>query len=137
MTIANSTIVSEGGITIYGYGTAGSTLRLRNNILVGLPIFFSTSQQSADTYVEGAITVDDAYGLKETLRNVICTGTGTVCGSAGLTSTNRSAVDVTPLTSSAAIDTGAPVGGLVPAIDINKRARPAGAGVDRGAIEKQ
>jgi hypothetical protein len=103
---------------------------------VGLPFFLSPDQQSADTYTESSgFTIDESHSLKQGLRNANCGTTGTVCGSAGLVSATTSSVDPHLAPGSAARDTGLPVGGIVPPSDYYGTSRPAGGGVDRGAVE--
>ncbi|HSI61131.1 MAG TPA: choice-of-anchor Q domain-containing protein [Ideonella sp.] len=135
-TLANNTIVSQGNVAVLTGGPAGAVLRLRNNILVGQPYFFSPEQQSADTYDnDGTVLIDEAYSLKQGLRNAGCSSPGTLCGNAGLVSASLSSADPHLAAGSAARDSGQAVGGVVPATDFYGTPRPSGAGVDRGAVE--
>ena len=137
MLAVNNTIVSEGNVALLTGGPSGSVLRMRNNILVGLPFFISPGQPSADTYDDGgAVTIDETYSIKQNLRNAKCSTPNTVCtANAGLTSATRTLVDPKLTATSPARDSGLAAGGIVPAIDFYSKPRPAASGVARGAVE--
>ncbi|TAK73937.1 MAG: hypothetical protein EPO12_21490 [Aquabacterium sp.] len=139
VSLVNSTVIGEGNVIVNLPGPSGSSAVVANNILVGWPYYYDNTTQAADVYIDGAISVSQSYTTKQNLRNASCSGT-VVCGSAGLTSTSLSAPDVSLAGGSAARNSGLGVGGLsgaIPAVDYYGNTRPAGGGVDRGAIEAQ
>lgn len=131
----NNTVLCEGNVAVLAGGPAGAQLVLRNNILVGLPWFLDPDKQSADTYAEGGIALDDSHGLKQSLRNAACRGTGTKCGDAGLVSASRLRPDPHLTVNSPARSSGTAGGPEIPADDHDGRKRDRSRPVDRGAFQ--
>lgn len=136
VSLVNSTVLGQGNVIVNVSGPAGSNATLLNNVLAGWAYYYDPTTNSADTYVTGGITVAETYTTKQNLRNAKCAGS-VVCGSAGLVGAMVAAPDPALAAGSGARDTGQAVGGLVPAVDFLRKPRPAGAGVDRGALEAQ
>ena len=139
LSFVNNTLVSEGNVAIFTGGPSGTSLKMRNNIIIGLPYFHYPSLQSADAYHESAgFTIDESHSVKQSLRNMNCSSPSSMCTSAAIINgSSNSALDPNVPVGSAARDSGLGVGGLVPNIDFYGKPRPAGNGVDRGAVEMQ
>ena len=139
LTLVNSTIVSEGNVAVLTGGPAGSSLKMRNNVLIGLPYFLSPSEQSADTYFETAgFVVDESYSVKQNLRNAKCTGTGVICtSSAVIVNATPGSINPALTATSPALNSGLAGVDGIPSIDFYGNPRPARGGVDRGALELQ
>jgi hypothetical protein len=135
LSVTNSTIVSQGNVVILTTGPRGSSLVLRNNILVGMPNFASPDRNSADTYVQDGIEVDDGWNLKQDLRHAKCGTPGTICGESGLLVVGRDRFDPGLKPGSAARASGLPPGGVIPSDDYYGRGRPSGRAADRGAVQ--
>jgi hypothetical protein len=138
ISVVNTTLVSEGNVAILVAGTAPATITLRNNIMVGLPVFLSPDQNSADTYLNDAgPRIDESHALKQGLRHAACGSPSTICaGNAGLTQATREVLDPKLLPSSPALRSGLPAGGLIPATDYLGKPRPVAPNpVDRGALQ--
>jgi hypothetical protein len=139
ISLVNNTVIGEGNTITVAGGPAGSTLIMRNNIFYGTTYLLEPTRPTGDVYVgaQDYITVDDAFSTKFNLANVQRCGTASiVCADPGLTSINIDSFNPALKTGSAARDSGT-TGTLIPAIDIYANPRPAGAGIDRGAIEAQ
>lgn len=136
--IINNTIVSEGNVAILTGGPPNTSLRLINNIIVGLPFFLSPEKNSADIYMDGApgLVIEDSHNVKQGLRNANCRGPGVICtNDAGLVSASRGGVNPELRKGSPALDSGLANDRDVPPTDYRGNKRPAGAGIDRGALE--
>ena len=136
---ANNTLMSEGNVTITASGPTGSVLKLRNNIMVGQPYFLYPSYNSADTYTEGGIRIDESYAIKQDLRNVKCTTPNSMCANAGLIQAQGEKLNPRLTASSPARNTGLThlADALVPTTDFISNPRGVEGGYDRGAAEMQ
>ena len=140
--LINNTVVGEGNTITVGGGPAGTTLIMRNNILVGFTYLLEPVRPTGDVYIgaEDNITVDEANTTKFNIYNSQrCATASIVCADPGLTArASIDAVDPNLLSTASALDSGvASYNSYIPIIDIFGKPRPAGSGVDRGAIERQ
>lgn len=137
ISVVNTTLVSEGNVAILVSGSAAGVVTLRNNIMVGLPIFHSPDRQSADTYIgEAGPRVDESHAVKQGLRNANCSTPFTVCTEdAGLRQATAEVLNPELASNSVARRSGMPVGELIPATDFNGSSRPTSGPVDRGALQ--
>lgn len=111
LTVANNTILSQGNVILLTGGPAGSTLKVQNNIMIGAPYYHYPASQSADLYIDGGgITVTEANSVKQGLRNMACTSTGTFCGTVGVTNATPNAFDARLLATSPAIGRATSIG---------------------------
>jgi chitodextrinase len=134
LNFTNNSVIADGNTVMIYSGT----VQVTNNIFIGLPYALYPSFNSADIYLvwSSASKLIETNNIKQWLRNVTCTGTGTICWNAGVVNATRNAVDLHLASWSVAIDSGSPVDGvLVPNHDYVLQARPNGLGVDRGALE--
>lgn len=137
--VVNNTIVSEGNVAVLTGGPAGSQARFANNVIVGLPVFFSKSKNSADLFSNGdAVKIEEVANLKQDLRNAQCSGPQVRCAAAGLVETARDRVDIALRPDSAARDSGSAAPGAISGpLDYRGQPRLRGKAPDRGAVEIQ
>ena len=139
--IVSSTVYSQGDciLLIGNNGCNGSeTLLSRNNIFVGDTDFLQPFENSCFAYNDGCPgnPLAQDYGIIYNVKNNPCpVGTNDLCSDPLLVSSSGSTFDARLTASSPAIDSGLPVGGVIPNHDLLGFIRPAGAGVDRGAYE--
>ncbi|MBI2568414.1 MAG: choice-of-anchor D domain-containing protein [Candidatus Schekmanbacteria bacterium] len=145
--IVNSTVVGHGDVLV-GADCDGTVacdgseqVWIQNSALLGYEEFPPGSGDTAAMiwdprgYAAGRIDYNVVYGVK----NECGFGAQDVCSSPRFVDGNLEYFDGRLEAESPAIDNGLPVGGfggLVPAGDLVGGARPAGAGVDRGAYER-
>jgi len=136
--LTSSTIYGEGNCLLVAGGDASSRVVARNTILTGGPFALRPSDTSCWYYAEGGIVLQTDYLLVNSRRGPACPGGTSRCGvDPMLQSTQAGAFDARLRAGSPALDSGAPIGGPVPAVDAFGAPRPAGAGPDRGAVEMQ
>ena len=134
--VIHNTIVSEGNVSVLTGGPAGSTARFANNVIVGLPVFFSKSKNSADLFTDGSpMKLEESANLKQDLRNAQCGAPQVRCAAAGLVDLNRDRVDIALRPDSTARDSGTPPGAVAGSTDYRGQPRLRGKGADRGALE--
>jgi hypothetical protein len=114
-------------------------LKLRNNVMVGQPYFLYPNYNSADTYTEGGVRIDESYALKQDLRNAVCTTPHTLCADAGLVAASGSRLNPKLSASSPARNSGLShdTEAIVPTTDYVANPRGAEGAYDRGAAEMQ
>ncbi len=146
--LANNTIISQGDTIMTAAGRAGNVIRLRNNILIGVPKWNSPTQNSADLYDTSnentpqagtpVVTVDEINSIKQNARNVLrCNQGENICTTnAGLVNSTVNAFNPRLLATSPARDSGVDVPGLG-TLDALAQPRKAGVKIDRGAVEYQ
>lgn len=141
-TIVNSTVTGEGDclVTVACTPTANGSERvvLRNNVFRGQERFVARQEDTCLTAVnfcpEDPLDID--YSVIEGVKDGSCPGANDICNvSAGLVDARIDRFDAHLRTDSPAIDSGLPVGGVIPAEDFDGAPRPLGFGVDRGAYE--
>ena len=144
MSLVNNTIYGNGDVLVdvgvrQGYSCNGSeSLTAINNIFVGGKDYHQPSERPALYYREGCsgLTFKADYGVAYGVKGTCKYGSNDLCKDPGLGPLTGDVYGMTPKKGSPAIDSGKAVGGGVPAIDFNRHKRPAGSGVDRGAIEQ-
>jgi hypothetical protein len=131
----NNTVISEGNVSIWVDGPAGSTAILTNNIMVGHPYYHGPGRKAGDVgWPLAAITVDETYSVKQNLYNAVCTTPNTICGNAGLVNSTLANGNPVLKSTSVARDSGADV--PLPD-DLYNAPRPINVRWDRGATEYQ
>jgi hypothetical protein len=138
-TVVNNTIMSEGNVILLGNGPLGSTLKLRNNIMVGQPYFLYSTHNSSDTYTEGGVRIDESFSVKQNLRNAVCTTPSTICAHAGLVKAEGERLNPALIASSPALNSGLSHAAdpIIPLTDYLGKPRGTNGGYDRGAAEMQ
>jgi len=140
--LANNTIWSEGDcVVLLGDGgcDGSETIRWRNNLFLGAPDWTAGgSEDSCFWYSECPSTAPDQdydliFGTKD--DHPCPSGANDLCVDPRIGDATPETFNATLQVGSPARDSGAPVGGDVPATDINGAPRPRGTGVDRGAYE--
>jgi hypothetical protein len=142
VTVVNSTVTGQGDCLVSAdcaAGTDGSeSVLLLNNIFQGQERFLSYGERTclafADACLPGPFEFD--YSVIADVKDGDCPGANDICNvAAGLADTGMRKFDAHLLPESPAIDSGLPVGGLIPTDDFDGAARPIRNGVDRGAYE--
>ncbi|GBD27088.1 hypothetical protein HRbin30_02432 [bacterium HR30] len=143
VTVVNSTLTSQGDCLVLAGcdGTANSSesVVLRNNIFQGQTDFLQPFENTCLTYADAcpADPFDTDYSVIVGVKGNSCPGANDMCGvPAGLVDSSIGSFDAHLMPGSPAIDSGLPVGGIIPGEDFDGFARPFGAGVDRGAYER-
>ena len=122
-----------------GYSCNGSeTLTAVNNIFVAGKDYHQPSETSALYYKQGCsgLSFNADYGVIYNVKGTCKYGSNDICKDPRMGPYSGDVYGMIPKTGSPAIDSGKKVGGGVPSVDFNRRKRPVGAGVDRGAIEQ-
>lgn len=142
VSLVNSTLYGEGDC-IVGMDNAGcngtESFVSRNNVFVGDVDFLQPFELACFAYNNGCPVnpLDQDRGIIFNVKNNPCpVGPGDLCSNPLLTNQAGDSFDAMPLSGSPALDTGLPVGGLVPSDDFRGWGRPVGPGVDRGALER-
>jgi len=138
ISIVNTTVYSEGDCLLLVDGCdAPVTVTSRNNVFLAGTDFLAPSENSCFMYSEcSGLIFDHDYGVIFGAKDDPCpTGTNDLCGDPLLGPLTGLELGMVPGTGSPAIDSGLPVGGLIPAVDFLGATRPFGTGVDRGAYE--
>ncbi len=143
VTLINNTIYGDGDVLVdvgvrQGYSCDGSeTLTAVNNIFVGGTDYHQPSERPALYYREGCngLKFKADYGVAHNVKGTCKYGPNDLCKDPRIGPFSGDVYGMTPKKGSPAIDSGKSGGG-VPAIDFNLHKRPAGSGVDRGAIEQ-
>ncbi|MFM1987605.1 MAG: hypothetical protein RJA99_562 [Pseudomonadota bacterium] len=134
-TLTSSTVYGEGNCLVVAGGDASTRVVARNTILAGGPFALRPGDTSCWYYSEGGVLLQTDYLLIHSRRGPACPGGTSRCADPLLASTRAGAFDPRLRDGSPARDSGAPVGGPVPAVDVWGTPRPAGAAPDRGAVE--
>jgi len=140
--LINSTLYSEGDciIGIDNSGCNGSeSIMSRNNVFVGDTDFLQSFELTCFAYNNGCPgnPLNQDYGVIFNVKENPCPlASNDLCGSPQLANQSADSFDAMPQAASPALDSGLPVGGLIPALDFRSYERPYGSGVDRGALER-
>jgi hypothetical protein len=143
ITLANSTLYGQGDVLVNvaareGHGCTGRERLLAvNNVFVGDVEYLSPTDRTALYYEEGCrgLKFEEDYGVAHAVKGDCKRGEHDLCADPLLGPLSGEEYGMVPRAGSPAIDSGLPVGGLVPAVDITGARRPHGKGVDRGAYE--
>ena len=139
-TLVNNTVYSEGDCLINGRSDqcAGpSSIVSKNNVYIA-GTDFSEGDPSCFLYtVCNQLTISNANDVVFNAKNGFCpAGNNNLCVDPQLVDTTPATFDGQLRATSPAVDSGLAVGGDVPGVDLTGKARPSGAGVDRGAYER-
>lgn len=154
LSVVNSTIVTEGNSAFLVTGYLGSSIKLLNNISVGLPNYFDPTGYPTDTIRQlpyedspptDLIEINESYAVKQ--QNLKIGSASPACGtanilcpvSAGLKTASKTKLDphltaTSPARNSAMSNAGDP---LVPTIDYFGVTRGLDGFYDRGASEEE
>jgi hypothetical protein len=142
VTVVNSTITGEGNCLLSAGCTAtadgSESVVVLNSIFQGQEQFVTPGEKTCLAFADAcpADPFEIDYSIIADLKSGGCPGANDICnGTAGLANAQINKFDAHLLPQSPAIDSGLPVGGLVPADDFDGTARPMRNGVDRGAYE--
>jgi hypothetical protein len=139
VTLVNNTVYSEGDCLMEATGgcQGASRFTTRNNIFLGGPDYLSPGERTCLFYTEcSRHTFNPQHDLIFGTKDGECpSGDGNLCLDPQLVNMSPATFDAKLEPASKARDSGLPVGGLVPSVDLEGRARPQGSGVDRGAYE--
>ena len=144
VSLINNTLYGNGDVLVsvgvrQGYSCNGSeSLTAINNIFVAGKDHHQPSETSALFYKEGCsgLTFKADHGVIHNVKGTCKYGSNDICKDPLLGPYSGDSYGMIPKSGSPAIDSGKKVGGGVPSVDFNKRKRPHGGGVDRGAIEQ-
>jgi len=139
-TLVNNTVYSEGDCLINGRSDqcAGpSSIVSKNNIYIA-GTDFSEGDRSCFLYTAcNQLTISNANDVVFNAKNGFCpAGNGNLCVDPQLVDSTPATFDGQLRATSPAVDSGLPVGGDVPGVDLTGKTRPSGGGVDRGAYER-
>ncbi len=136
-----STVYSEGDCMI-GFDPFGcngtESLVSRNNVFVGDTDFLQPFELTCFVWNNGCPgnPLSQDYGVIYNVKDNPCPmGGNDICSSPLLLNQTGDAFDAGLTPASPARDSGLPVGGIIPGHDFLGYTRPAGSGVDRGALE--
>jgi hypothetical protein len=147
MTLCNNSVYGQGDVLVSagpreGHSCDGSERVVAlNNVFVGDREYHNRDDRAALFYQEGCPQLKFqhdygvVYGVKPNAQARCPVGSHDLCQDPRLGRLSGDAFDMVPRPGSPAIDSGLPVGGPVPAVDILGHRRPSGEGVDRGAFE--
>ncbi len=142
LSLINSSLFGEGDVLITAEPRLSSCngsekLTARNNIFVGSTDYHQPAEKSALVWIgscSGA-SLDADYSVAHNLKGTCKVGPNDRCADPKIGPLSGGAYGMSPKAGSPAIDSGLKVGAQVPDHDFNKKKRPAGKGVDRGAFE--
>jgi hypothetical protein len=142
VTVVNSTVTGEGNCLVSADCTDGAdgseSVVLLNNIFQGQEQFPAQDDKSCLALAAAcpANPFEFDYSVIADVKNRDCPGTNDICNvPAGLADPAIGRFDAHLLPQSPALDSGLPVGGLIPGDDFDGTTRPIRNGVDRGAYE--
>ena len=144
VSLVNSTLYSQGDVLLQsgvrkGKCNGSESLVAINNIFVGDTEYHATWDKTSLYYNTGCtgLKLSSDYNLIHGVKETKCPGSGShdSCADPKLGPLSGDSYGMQPASGSPAVDSGRPVGGVVPAVDYMGVKRPKGKGVDRGAYE--
>jgi len=136
--LTNNTVYSEGDCLFVATSacTATSGIASKNNILLG-GVDYLQGDRACFMYTEcNKLTMTNASDIVSGVKNAVCpAGANNLCVDPQLVSSSPASFDGRLKSTSPAMNSGLPVGGDVPSVDLTSKARPSGSGVERGAYE--
>ena len=134
-TLLNNTITGEGDcLVLSGGGGTSAQLKLNGNVLLGQVDWRQPWESSCVHYADAsAAVVTWTRNAVSGVKNGACPA-GSLCAAPLLAGATLGAFDPAPLAGSLLVDAADAL--AAPPVDLNRRARPVGAGPDIGAIEQ-
>ena len=136
--LTNNTVFSQGDCLFVATSacTAASSIVSKNNVLLG-GVDYLQGDRSCFLYTEcSKLTMTDTSDIVWGVKNSVCpAGANNLCVDPRLVSSAPASFDGRLQSTSPAMNSGLPVGGDVPSVDLTGKARPSGTGVERGAYE--